>query len=149
MLYIEQGYCQTIMSLLIPTYLDDLPRWLVFNVILALVPLIFSTVVVWIFRIKTRWYRMLRGGELYIFSTSIAASSVGLFALEHDSINPGQGTLLGALFLIMLLSSCLFAVSAYTQLQQQDLPEEHMSRYGGLSVACAVAASALGYIINL
>jgi hypothetical protein len=132
-----------------PTYLYDLPGWLFFNVILALIPLIFSLVAVWMFRIQTKWYKMLKGGELYIFSTTVAASSLGIFAIQHDSINTVQTSLLCALLLIMLLSGFLFAVSAYVQLQDETLPEEHMSRYGGLSVACAVAAAVLGYMISV
>src|SRR5215216_1575272 len=122
------------------TRFEPLSQWLLFNVILALTPVIFILLAVWMFDLNTRWFRVLKGGELYVFSTTLAATSISTRLFEIRPVTDAVAVSMGALFVVMFSSTGLFALSAYTQLQPRPLSDRVLWRIGGTSMGCAVAA---------
>jgi hypothetical protein len=128
---------------------ESIFQWLFFNVILALTPVIFILLVVWMFDLNTRWFRVLRGGELYIFSTTLAATSISARLFDTKPATDVVTVSIAALVVIMLFATGLFALSAYTQLQPRGLSDRVSWRISGTSIGCAVATSVLSYIISI
>ncbi len=62
-------------------------KWLFFNVILALLPLLLNLILVKIGQLSTDRAELLKDGELFFFSTTIAAASVGTLLFQSPS-NP-------------------------------------------------------------
>jgi len=120
-----------------------------FNVIVGLIPVIFILLAVWMFDLDTRWFRILRGGELFVFSTTFGASSISIRVFESRPIDDGVSMAMVALVLVMLMSSFAFALSAYMQLQQQSLSDRIMLRISSTSMGCALLTVVLGYIISI
>jgi len=97
-------------------------RWLFF-IFLSFFPLVLSFILikVKITRVKT-WSELLKGGELFLFSTTISASSiVSIFNVPSKF---GFGLKLITLYLLMivlLISSGMFSVFFFLKLNEVNL----------------------------
>jgi|GEM_PF-5796759 len=119
-------------------------NWIFFNVILALFPLILNSIIVPISSEKIQWKDLLKDGELFFFSTSITASSIGTLFLKRPS-NIALAVLVGSLLIIVLvMSSCLFSLASFQKIKQIDFLDKEL--YAISSVWCSVAAAILGYL---
>ncbi len=52
--------------------------WIFVNIILALLPIVTNFILIKIMKIHKKWYETMTGGELFIFSTTISASAIGV-----------------------------------------------------------------------
>lgn len=120
-------------------------RWFFFNVILALMPVVVNFVLVRMVKIDTSWYRILKDGELFIFSSTISASSIGTAIIQRQSGSSVTTVTICALLIVLMLSAAMFAVSSYFKFKQEIPPDERL--FGVSSVYCAALAVLLSYIV--
>ena len=119
--------------------------WIFFNVILALVPLALGFFFVYVMKIaKTKWHAILKDGELYIFSTTLSASSIGTAIIRAKSVELTLAVIIIGLFLTLILSTALFALASSFRLTQTAPPDE--MAFAVTSLFCAVTASILSFV---
>lgn len=125
--------------------------WIFFNVILALFPLIVNFILIFLIpREKIQnwhWTEFLGEGELFFFSTTLAAIGIGDILLENkeiESIKIGLTLILIALAFVLLLSCIIFGCSTYIKIQKEIQEESNnilefdkiKMAYG--SIGCAI-----------
>jgi hypothetical protein len=119
-------------------------NWILFNVILALFPLLFNAVLLPLSGEMLKWKDLLKDGELFFFSTSITASSIGTLFLKRPS-NLALSVTLGSFLVILLVtSSCLFSLASFQKIKQIDFLDRQL--YAVSSVWCSSFAVLLGYL---
>jgi hypothetical protein len=151
-------------------------QWGVFNVLLALLPIIVNFILAAYLKVPNRWMAVLKDGELFIFSSTVAATSLGQkladflspnsrinqstliveestrvadsVLVSHVSDSPVAGMIIiASLLLVMALSSALFALSSYYKLEKKEPPNPGFVVAG--SVACAAMSSLFGFFLYL
>lgn len=142
-------------------------RWLIFNVVLALIPLLLNFALAYFLNIQDRWLKVLKGGELFIFSSTLAATAIGQRLVDMNSglsrtvkasaigNSPPLGTVapvlpavaIAALIVILVLASGLSALAAFSSLNGTELPKPKRIVNG--SVACAVSSSILSFYLSV
>ena len=107
-------------------------------------------------KVETEWYKIVKDGELYIFSTTICASSIGVLLFEHSNSNnqslsaASRGISLShtltacSLLFVLIISTAAFALASYLKLKEQSFPDEKL--YSAGSVGTAIVAALLGYV---
>ena len=120
-------------------------RWVFFNVILALVPLLLNFFLVKVARVTTTWHKMLKDGELYIFSSTIAAASIGKEFLDSSSKDLTSTVTVFALIIILMLSAAMFSLSSFLKFREESCLDEKL--FSGGSISCAIVAGILSYVV--
>ena len=93
--------------------IENNANWILFNVILALFPLVLNAILLPLSGGMIKWKDLLKDGELFFFSTSITASSIGSIFLKRPS-NLAFSVVLGSFLVILLItSSCLFSLASF------------------------------------
>lgn len=146
---------------------SEIVRWFFFNVILALIPVILVYAIIWIRSTGHAWHSILKDGEMFIFSCTLTASSIGSLLFDpqrRSGLNKPNGivflqvdeiafTLIGiVLIFLLLLSTCLFAVGSYVKLTANESELSASSSFGQKSTSIAfltVIFSFLSAIIKL
>ena len=138
-------------------FITESIRWLFVNGILALLPLLIAFFISFLANADVKWYQMLKEGELYVFSTTLCATSIGTIVFEKKaSLNRSNllelDTEAGVMFhtivmciliLILITSTSAFAMASFTKLNRHpSLPEKRFSK---ISVCCALLTILLGY----
>lgn len=119
--------------------------WIFTNIILALIPIAINLVLIKILKISMEWYKALKGGELFIFSTTLSASSIGLGSIQN-AFNNVLGTLsFCILILVIIISTVLFGVACFTKLKNENIPDEKL--FAAASISCATLASIFSYTV--
>ena len=119
-------------------------HWFFFSVVLALLPLFLNLIISWVTDLTLEWRELVKGGELFFFSTAISGTSLGSLILERPS-NLALTVLIGSvLIVILIMSSCLFALASFLKLKNIDAIEKNL--YAQLSVWCSAGSIVLGYI---
>ncbi len=122
-------------------------RWFFFNIILALLPLFFNLILIKIGQIKTNWIELLKGGELFFFSSTISASSIGGLLFQNPS-NIALALVISYLLLVVLaISTGMFSLSSFLKLKQMDMLDNKI--FSKSSVWCAFLAVLLSYLTFL
>jgi hypothetical protein len=119
-------------------------RWVFTNVILALIPIVINLILIKMLKMGTQWHQMLKDGELFIFSTTLSASSIGIASFQGKLVNSSESLLFWALIVVLIISTALFSLSSLTKLKQIDIDEKF---FATSSIACALAASAFSYMM--
>jgi hypothetical protein len=118
-------------------------KWLFFNVILALLPLLLNLILVKIGKVSTDRAELLKDGELFFFSTTIAASSVGTLLFQSPS-NPIIASIVSYfLMTIIMISTGLFALSSFLKLTKTEGIDKKI--FSDSSVLCAAITIILSY----
>jgi hypothetical protein len=118
-------------------------KWLFFNVILALLPLLLNLILVKIGQVSTDRAELLKDGELFFFSTTIAASSVGTLLFQSPS-NPIIASVVSYLLMtIIMVSTGLFALSSFLKLKKMDVIDKKV--FSSSSAWCAFITVVLSY----
>jgi len=118
-------------------------KWLFFNVILALLPLLLNLILVKIGKVTTDRAELLKDGELFFFSTTIAASSVGTL-LFQSSANPIIASVVSYfLMTIIMVSTGLFALSSFLKLKKMDVIDKKV--FSDSSAWCAIITIIFSY----
>ena len=121
--------------------------WLACNVGLALLPLSFNALLLALFNVKNKWAAVMREGELFIFSSTLSATSIGISV--YDGLKTGLLNVIAfwILVIVLALASGLFAISSLSKLKGESIPNEKL--YIGASVSCAVLTVVFSYILAL
>jgi hypothetical protein len=123
---------------------QNLVEWMFFDIIFALAPVLIIFLVVYMSDdIDAGWHDVLRDGELFIFSTAVAASSIGDVFFEQGTENSAaRSAALCTLFIVLVLSTALFGMASYRKLKGEGLENR---RFSAGSVGCACLAGILSY----
>ena len=117
----------------------------IFKIVLPLMPIVITFIFIKIKEIDKEWYQVLTGGELFIFSTTISASTIGVTSFQ--SLDNSLGNLgFDILILTIILSAALFALGSSIKLDGSKIPDEEL--YAIISISCAIAAIFGSYYIN-
>ncbi|MBD1853000.1 hypothetical protein H6F87_23945 [Cyanobacteria bacterium FACHB-502] len=139
-IYIAQGSSST---LTLDASAQASIKWLFFNVILALLPLLLNLILVKIGKVTTDRAELLKDGELFFFSTTIAASSVGSLLFQSPS-NPIFASIVSYLLMtIIMISTGLFALSSFLKLKKMEAIDKQV--FSDSSAWCAAITIALSY----
>lgn len=143
--------------------LEETIRWLVFNVVLALLPLIVNFFILTIIKNQQKpdsvWREILKEGELFIFSSTISASSIGTLVFRGFSTNTANSSVTGpsaliltiiisSLIIVLLLSTASFGISTFAKFVRQNTSSDVIfddKRLSNASLAIAILASLLSY----
>lgn len=118
-------------------------RWFFFNIALALLPLLLNLIVIKVSNIKPSW-ELLKDGELYFFSTTIAASSIGTLLFKNP-LSPIVALLVSYVLLVVLMVSTeMFALASLQKLAKKDLVDGKV--FSISSALCAIITIVLGYV---
>jgi len=118
-------------------------KWLFFNVVLALLPLLLNLILVKIGNVTTDRAELLKDGELFFFSTTIAAASIGTLLFQNPS-NPLVASVVSYfLMTIIMISTGLFALSSFLKLKKMDVIDKKI--FSDSSAWCAVVTVVLSY----
>lgn len=143
--------------------MDGTLKWLCFNIVLALIPLALNFILVKLLVINISWYKILKDGELFVFSSAVSASAIGDTFFRHtgnistvakvSAASPTtQASIIGsasneitmfALLIVLILSAFLFAISSLLKFQNQSPPDEKL--FSCSSIACAALSTLLSY----
>jgi len=118
-------------------------KWLFFNVILALLPLLLNLILVKIGKVTTDRAELLKDGELFFFSTSIAAASVGTLLFQIPSNLIIASIVWYCLITIIMVSTGLFALSSFLKLKKMDVIDKKV--FSDSSAWCAIITIILSY----
>lgn len=120
-------------------------RWIFTNVILALTPILINFILIKVLKIGTPWHQAFKDGELFIFSTTLSASSIGIASFQ-GTLKTALGSLIfWVLLLVLILSTVLFSLASFIKLKQEKIPDERL--FAATSISCAAFASICSYII--
>ena len=119
-------------------------RWFFFNVVLALLPLLLNLMLIQVGSIKTNWSELLKDGELFFFSTTIAASSIGALLFQNPSSPVLASVTSYFLMVILMISTGMFALSSFLKLKQMDVIDKKV--FSASSAWCAVITIFLSYV---
>ncbi len=123
--------------------------WIFVNRILALLPIVTNFILIKIMKINKKWYEILTGGELFIFSTTISASTIGVTFFQGSLDNFLGYLVFCFLLLTIIFSTLLFGLGSLVKLDENKIgkiPNEEL--YAIASIACAIAAIFCSYYIN-
>lgn len=120
-------------------------KWIVFNVVVALLPIGLTFAVVRVFHLPTRWFEVLKDGELFIYSTTLSASAIGAVMLDSKLQRTAPFVAFWFLVLMLMFSTVLFGVSSYLKLTHQSPAKPRV--VSASSVVCAVLVSAASYYL--
>ncbi|MDJ0661123.1 MAG: hypothetical protein QNJ42_16780 [Crocosphaera sp.] len=134
--------------------------WLFFNVILALLPLLVNLLLIFLIphqeRQQWKWIALVKEGELFFFSSTLAAIEIGDIFQNNNLSQSTESELVStftliSLLLVLLLSSIIFGCSALMKIQGQlsgsrypYLFDEEKFAIG--SITCAIMAIILSLI---
>lgn len=118
-------------------------RWFFFNVILALLPLFLNLMLIQVGSIKTNWSELLKDGELFFFSTTISASSIGALLFQKPSNPIAASVTIYFLMVILMISTGMFALSSFLKLKQMDVINKKI--FSSSSAWCAVITVLFSY----
>jgi hypothetical protein len=119
-------------------------RWFFFNVVLALLPLLLNLILIQVGSIKTNWSELLKDGELFFFSTTIAASSIGALLFQSPSSLIVASITSYILIAILMISTGMFALSSFLKLKQMDVIDKKV--FSASSALCAIVTICLSYV---
>lgn len=140
--------------------------WVFANIILALLPMIASLIVVLMhYDIRTKWLDILKAGELFLFSTTLATASIakilmpipgekdpvtGKIPLIMPAIVPASVPNLLGLLVVLILATILFGIATDQKLktnvgEASQAGELAVRRYVVGSIACTLIAVLLSY----
>jgi hypothetical protein len=122
-------------------------NWAFFDVIFALAPLVLTFAMVKLLGMGTPWHTVLKDGELFIFSSTVLASYVGIVLFQEDKLSLADVLIVCAAILFLFVSACLFTLTSYFKFTGQPLPGQ--KRFGFTSISCACVAALLGYAVVL
>jgi hypothetical protein len=134
--------------------------WIILNLVLAIIPLILSIVLRFLFGFPATWIEILKEGELFLFSTTISANSIGKLVLPTPSEANAVGkislvlpqlstdkafTLIG-LFLTLLCSAMIFGAFSLVKFSRNSNTFAVTDRnYAVAALSCATMAFVLSY----
>lgn len=125
--------------------------WSFTNIVIAILPIITKLSIVGLFKtIKlNHWHEVIQDGELFIFSTTISASSMVSSLLAEETISPAKGLSNIALMIVIIFSSFIFGIVNYAKLSGQN-PGDIIApkRYVLTSIACSCLAIGFSYVIR-
>lgn len=125
-------------------FINSSIAWLFFNVIFAVFPVLFNVVLVRLGNIKTSRAELLKDGELYVFSTSISAASVGSILFGNPSNLIISSLTACCLMSVFCASSGFFMLASFTKLKKINVFDKQF--YSDSSIACALITVFLSYI---
>lgn len=122
-------------------------QWFFTNVILALIPIFinFLLMMMGVVSVTIQWYKVLKDGELFIFSTTISAASIGTLPFQESQSGLFFPITFWALIIILVISTALFAISGYFKLNEINMPNEKL--FSSSSIVCAILASTLSFFV--
>lgn len=133
-----------------PNWAEPTVRWLFFNVILSLLPLIASVFHFFIWKVGNIWPRLFREGELLVFSTTLSATTIGFITYQKMKIDFQVTFTIIILSLIILSSTFLFAVVNFFKAKGNlNELEEGEKRLSTISILFAVISAAFSLWIFL
>jgi len=99
--------------------------------------------------IDKKWYQILTGGELFIFSTTISASTIGVTFFQ-GSLDDSLGNLMFCILLLTIIfSTSLFGFGSFIKFDENKLSKMRNEKIYALgSIGCAIAAIFCSYYIN-
>lgn len=112
--------------------------WIFVNIILALLPIVTNFLLIKIMKIEREWYETLKDGELFIFSTTISASAIGVTFFQGSLDNSLGNLVFCILLLTIIFSTLLFGFASVLKFKQEKMPDEKL--YAIASIGCAIAA---------
>lgn len=120
-------------------------KWIVFNVVVALVPVALAFFVVRMFRLRVRWFEILKDGELFIYSSTLSAATIGSMVMDSKLQRTGPFLVFWALILLLMGSSVIFGVLSYLKFTNRTPTSVRTVSAG--SIICAAAVSGLSYYL--
>lgn len=135
--------------------------WVFTNIILALLPLLVSLIIVLMYDdIRSKWLEILKAGELFLFSSTLATASIGkiimpvpgtpdpvtgTISLAPATINPESATNLMGLLLVLVLATILFGIASYHKIKGKLSEEPRTIKYLFGSLSCTILAVYFAY----
>ena len=140
---------------------NEIVRWFFFNIVLALIPVILVYAIIWMRSTGHAWHDILKDGEMFIFSCTLTASSIGSLLFDpqrRSGLSKPSGivflqvdeiafTLIGiVLIFLLILSTCLFAVGSYVKLTDTKSENLAASSFGQKSTGIALLTIIFSFI---
>lgn len=120
--------------------LEQIIRWLVFNVVLALLPILVNFFSLLMIKhgdgddSKNYWREVVKEGELFIFSSTLSATSIGTVIFQASRSNTISATtfqststnglaitaIISSLIFVLLMSTALFGTSTFAKYVRQN-----------------------------
>lgn len=124
-------------------YIEASIRWSFFNVIFPLLPILFNLILLKVGSLKPDWVELLKDGQLFFFSTTISANSIGSL-LFIDPNNQILATIITCLLILIIFCSAgLFALSSFLKLKNMDIIDNKV--FSIFSAGCAFFTVILSY----
>ncbi|NEO52657.1 MAG: hypothetical protein F6K54_05950 [Okeania sp. SIO3B5] len=123
--------------------------WIFVKIVLPLMPIVINFIFIKIMGSDKKWYQILTGGELFIFSTTISASAIGVTFFQGSLDNSLGNLIFCILLLTLIFSTSLFGFGRFIKLDENKIGNiENEELYAISSIACAIAAIFCSYYIN-
>ena len=106
--------------------MDSSIQWIFANIVLALLPIVTNFLLIKMMNINKKWYETVKEGELFIFSTTISASAIGVTFFQ-GGLDNSLGTLLFCvLLLVIIFSTLLFGLASFLKFREEKMPDERL-----------------------
>ena len=135
--------------------MEDSFRWVFFNIGIALFPIWATKLICRVFRVELTWTKLLRDGELFVFASTLTASTMNTAFFERNVGDPGIMVSGCALVLILMISSGLFFATVQRKFEAagagaaaETVAAHKDPAVGKASVYCAVSAIVLSYFVT-
>ncbi|NEQ35933.1 MAG: hypothetical protein F6K40_06385 [Okeania sp. SIO3I5] len=123
--------------------------WIFVKIVLPLMPIVINFIFIRIMGSDKKWYQILTGGELFIFSTTISASAIGVTFFQGTLDNSLGNLIFCILLLTLIFSTSLFGFGRFIKLDENKIGKiKNEELYAIASIACAIAAIFCSYCIN-
>ena len=144
------------MSLSLPmNQLPALAQWILLNFVFAVFPLLFCWIYFYFRNVDAGWPFLVKNGEMFFYSVTISAYSLGSLLLSQDTdlSSPGIRILILSIAIVLAFSAMVVGVvTTQAVLAARNpvpelvrLTETENRRFAGGSTAMAIAAAVLGY----
>jgi hypothetical protein len=135
--------------------------WVVLNLVLSLLPLIFCTLFKFFFDLPVTWIQVLKEGELFVFSTTLSANAIsklilpspsdpnpaGIISLIYPQLSPSKVCTLIGLGIILLFSVAIFSALSLIKFNNSNQAQAPVKsgNYAIGALSCATTSSLLSY----
>ena len=126
--------------------LKESVRWIFFNIGVALFPIWATQIVTATFGTVQPLSKVLKDGELFVFSSTLSASAMGTAFFERDVGLAGIMLTACGLIVVLIISGGLFFATVQLKSTGQQVPNE--KRLAKASIYCAIAAAFLSYVVQ-
>jgi hypothetical protein len=134
--------------------------WVVLNLVLSLLPLIFCILFKFFFDLSVTWIQILKEGELFLFSTTLSANTIsklilpspsdpnsaGIISLVYPQLSLSKVYTLIGLGFALLFSVAIFGALSLIKFNSSNQVSVRNRNYAVGALSCATISSLLSFV---